>query len=85
MRLICERLILVAGTELSTILRTSSDMNRARIPSPSLFDASGFLREANKPPLADAIWAVTRGDETPVLCEDESASMTYVLDGGLLL
>ena len=30
----------------------------------------------NKAPLADAIWAVARGGETPVLCEDESASIT---------
>ena len=37
------------------MLRTSSDMNRPRIPSSSLFDACGFLREANKPTLADAI------------------------------
>ena len=42
----------------------------------ALLDASGFLREANKAPLADASWAVARGDETPVLCEDESASIT---------
>ena len=42
----------------------------------ALLDASGFLREANKAPLADVIWAVARGDETPVLCEDESASIT---------
>ena len=48
------------------------------------FDASGFLREASKPSLADAIWAVTRGDETPALCEDESATLTNVLDGALV-
>ena len=35
-----------------------------------------FLREANKAALADAIWAAARGDETPVLWEDESASIT---------
>ena len=48
----------------------------------ALLDARGFLREANKPHLADAIWVVARGDETPVFCEDEPASMTCVLDGG---
>ena len=63
------------------MLRTTSDMNLARIPSPSLFDTSGFLKEANKPSLADALWAVAHGDETPVLCEDEPAPMTYVLNG----
>ena len=36
----------------------------------ALLNAIGFLREANK---------------APVLCEDESASITYILDGGSLL
>ena len=51
----------------------------------ALFEASGLIIEANKPPLVDAIWAVAHGDETLVLYEDESASVTYVIDGGSLL
>ena len=41
------------------------------------------MREANKDALADAIWAAARGDETPVLCEDESASITQCSRQGL--
>ena len=54
------------------MLRISSDMNSMRIS----LAYEIFLREANKAALADAIWAAARGDETPVLCKDESASIT---------
>ena len=82
-QLLFQRLILVAGRVVDNV----EDIFKYELCAypAALFDASGFLREANKPPLADAIWAVAHGDDTPVLCEDESASMTYVLDGGSLL
>ena len=58
--LLFQRLILVAGRVVDSV----QDIFRyeACAYPVALFDATGFLREANRPPLADAIWAVTRGD-----------------------
>ena len=78
-----QRLILVAGGVVDNV-EDIFKYEPCTYPV-ALFDASGFLREANKPPLADAMWAVPHGDETHFLCEDESTSMTNVLVGGSLL
>ena len=48
---------------------------------PSIFDASGFPREAHKPKLADAIWALGECGVPAI----ESSVIQYVLDGGSLL
>ncbi|KAK6172757.1 hypothetical protein SNE40_016353 [Patella caerulea] len=48
----------------------------------SLFEPSGLLRQANKPILADAVWALGRGNEMPAPDEED---MSYVLDGGSLI
>ena len=58
-------------------------MNCARIPLP--YSTKVDFSEKQNPPLADAIWAVARGHETLVLCEDEFRSTIYVLDGESLL
>lgn len=47
---------------------------------PSLFDSSGFLREANKPALADTLWSLI-ANESP--CPPENVK--HVIDGGSLL
>ena len=50
------------------------------VPS-SLFDTSGFIRQPQKPALADAVWSL--GDCS--ISETLSESVQYVLDGGSLL
>ena len=73
-RLLCQRMISVTSRRVDNV----DDIFRyEQYAYPAiLLDVSGFLREANKAPLADAAWAVARGDDTSVLCEDESASIT---------
>ena len=74
MLLLCQRMISVTSRRVDN----GDDIFRYELYAyPAiLLDVSGCLREANKAPLADAVWAVARGDETPVSCEDESASIT---------
>ena len=61
-QLLFQRLILVAGRVVDNV----EDIFRyepCAYPA-ALFDASGFLREANKFPLVDVVWAVAHGDDT---------------------
>ena len=51
------------------------------IPS-SIFDSSGFLREAQKPALADAIWTLTVPEKK---VQNEFEEMNHIFDGGSLL
>ena len=73
-QLLFQRMILVAGRVVDNV----EDIFKYELCAypAALFDASGFLIDANKAPLADAICVVAHGDNTPILCEDESASMT---------
>ncbi len=49
--------------------------------SPALFDSPLLLHEAQKPVLADAIWALVQPRSIPTT----SSEVQYVLDGGALL
>ena len=48
----------------------------------SLIDKEGFLRKANKPQLANALWKMCNGDLSYL---PEGVEFHYVLDGGSLL
>ena len=48
---------------------------------PALFDSSLLPRQANKPALADAIWAISKTNQTA----GPTGNVHFVLDGGALL
>jgi len=48
---------------------------------PALFDCSLLPRQANKPALADAIWTITKNNQTG----GPTGNVDFVLDGGALL
>lgn len=51
----------------------------------SLFEASGFMRQAKKATLSDAIWTTVNGNEVPSIAlklSGEQKMVQHVIDGG---
>ena len=48
---------------------------------PALFDSSALPRQANKPALADSIWALVKNGEVSA----PTGNVKFVLDGGALI
>ena len=77
-QLLFQRLSIIAGRD-HLELKSALNYELTTLPG-SLFDRDGFMRDANKPALADVIWKVAENCN-PILPNDKK----FVLDGGSLL